>query len=78
MTTWIATYSNRLKKLRIIAQCAVGYNNIDIECATKLGIYVTNTPEVLNRSHCRVNLGIVDATARRIVLADHFVRFGEW
>ena len=35
------------KKLRIVAQYAVGYDNIDVECATRLGIYVTNTPGVL-------------------------------
>jgi len=66
------------KNLRIIAQYAVGYNNIDIDCATKLGIYVTNTPGVLTEATAELAWTLLMATARRIVLADHFVRFGEW
>ena len=38
------------KRLRIVAQYAVGYDNIDVECATRLGIYVTNTPGVLTEA----------------------------
>lgn len=37
-------------RLKIIAQYAVGYDNIDIEEATKRGIYVTNTPDVLTEA----------------------------
>ncbi|MDI3502020.1 MAG: glyoxylate reductase [Archaeoglobi archaeon] len=48
------------KKLRIVAQCAVGYNNIDVNCATSLGIYVTNTPRSSHRSDCRADLGSSD------------------
>lgn len=66
------------KKLRIIAQLAVGYDNIDIECATRLGIYVTNTPEVLTEATAELTWALVLAVARRIVEADHFVRWGEW
>jgi len=66
------------KKLRIIAQYAVGYDNIDIECATRLGIYVTNTPGVLTEATAELTWALILATARRIVEADHFVRWGEW
>ncbi len=66
------------KRLRIIAQYAVGYDNIDIECATRLGIYVTNTPGVLTESTAELTWALILATARRIVEADHFVRWGEW
>jgi len=65
-------------KLRIIAQYAVGYDNIDVECATKLGIYVTNTPGVLTEAVADLTWGLILAVARRIVEADHFVRSGEW
>ncbi|RLG86084.1 MAG: D-glycerate dehydrogenase [Thermoprotei archaeon] len=68
----------RAKKLRIIAQYAVGYDNIDIECATKLGIYVTNTPGVLTEATAELTWALIFAVARRIVEADHFVRWGEW
>ena len=66
------------KNLRIIAQYAVGYDNIDVECATKLGIYVTNTPEVLTDATAELAWALILATARRVVEADHFVRWGEW
>jgi len=66
------------KKLRIIAQYAVGYDNIDVECATRLGIYVTNTPGVLTEATAELTWALLMAVARRIVEADHFVRWGEW
>lgn len=66
------------KNLRIVAQLAVGYDNIDIDCATKLGIYVTNTPGVLTEATAELTWALILAVARRIVEADHFVRWGEW
>jgi len=66
------------KKLRIIAQYAVGYDNIDVECATRLGIYVTNTPGVLTEATAELTWALILAVARRIVEADTFVRWGEW
>jgi len=65
-------------KLKIVAQLAVGYDNIDVECATKLGIYVTNTPGVLTEATAEFTWALILATTRRAVEADHFVRFGEW
>jgi glyoxylate reductase len=66
------------KRLRIIAQYAVGYDNIDVECATRLGIYVTNTPGVLTEATAELTWALILAVARRIVEADTFVRWGEW
>jgi glyoxylate reductase len=66
------------KKLRIIAQYAVGYDNIDVECATRLGIYVTNTPGVSTEATAELTWALILAVARRIVEADAFVRWGEW
>lgn len=66
------------KKLRIISQYAVGYDNIDVESATKYGIYVTNTPGVLTESTAELTWALILGVARRIVEADHFVRWGEW
>jgi glyoxylate reductase len=66
------------KNLRIISQYAVGYDNIDVECATKQGIYVTNTPGVLTDATAELAWTLILATARRIVEADVFVRWGEW
>ncbi|NJE08005.1 D-glycerate dehydrogenase [Thermococcus sp. M39] len=65
-------------RLRIIAQYAVGYDNIDIEEATKRGIYVTNTPDVLTEATADFAWALLLATARHLVDADKFVRSGEW
>ncbi|MBO8175780.1 MAG: D-glycerate dehydrogenase [Thermococcus sp.] len=65
-------------RLRIIAQYAVGYDNIDIEEATKRGIYVTNTPDVLTEATADFAWTLLLATARHLVDADKFVRSGEW
>lgn len=64
--------------LRIVANYAVGYDNIDIEEATKRGIYVTNTPDVLTNATADFAWTLLLATARRLVEADNFVRSGEW
>jgi len=66
------------KNLRIIAQYAVGYDNIDIEACTKRGIYVTNTPGVLTEAVADLTWALILAITRRIVEADKFVRSGEW
>ncbi len=66
------------KRLRIVAQYAVGYDNIDVESATELGIYVTNTPGVLTEATAELTWALLMAVARRIVEADVFVRWGEW
>ncbi len=65
-------------RLRIIAQYAVGYDNIDLDCATKHGVYVTNTPGVLTDAVADFTWGLILAVTRRIVEADQFVRSGEW
>lgn len=64
--------------LRIVSQYAVGYDNIDVECATRLGIYVTNTPNVLTEATAELTWALILAAARHIVKADEYVRSGEW
>lgn len=66
------------RKLRIVSQYAVGYDNIDVGCATKKGVYVTNTPGVLTEATAELTWALLMAVSRRIVEADHFVRWGEW
>ena len=65
-------------KLRIVAQYATGYDNIDVECATRLGIYITNTPEVLTEAVADLTWALIMAVARRIIEADRYVREGDW
>ena len=64
--------------LKIVAQLAVGYDNIDIKEATKRGIYVTNTPGVLTETTADFAWTLLMALARRIVEADRYIRSGKW
>ncbi len=62
--------------LKIIANMAVGYNNIDVAEATRRGIVVTNTPGVLTDTTADFAWALLLAVARRVVEADRFVRDG--
>jgi len=64
--------------LKIIAQMAVGFDNIDVTEATKRGIYVTNTPGVLTETTADFAWALLMAVARRVVEADKYVRSGNW
>jgi glyoxylate reductase len=65
-------------KLKIVAQMAVGFDNIDVQEATRRGIYVTNTPEVLTDTTADFAWALLMAVARRVVEADKYVRAGQW
>jgi glyoxylate reductase len=69
---------DRLHKCRVIAQVAVGYDNIDVPAATRRGIVVTNTPGVLTETTADMAWAILLATARRVVEGDKFTRSGRW
>jgi glyoxylate reductase len=60
--------------LKIIANCAVGYDNIDIKYARKKGIMVTNTPGVLTETTADLTWALIFAVARQIPQADTFAR----
>jgi len=65
-------------KLKMIAQLAVGFDNVDVQEATKRGIYVSNTPEVLTDTTADFAWTLLMALARRVVEADKYVRMGKW
>jgi glyoxylate reductase len=65
-------------KLKIVAQMAVGFDNIDVKEATKRGIYVTNTPGVLTDTTADFAWTLLMAVARRVVEADKYVHNGKW
>jgi len=60
--------------LKVIANCAVGYNNIDVDYARQKGILVTNTPGVLTETTADFTWALILAVARRIPQADKFIR----
>ena len=64
--------------LRVIANYAVGYNNIDVNAAKARGIVVTNTPDVLTNATADITWTLILAVARRVVEADQLVRQNRW
>src|SRR5438045_6542705 len=60
--------------LRIVANYAVGYNNVDVEAARELGVRVTNTPVVLTEATADLTMALILAATRRIVEGDAEVR----
>ncbi len=66
------------KGCRLFANMAVGYNNIDVQAATDLGILVTNTPGVLTESTADLTFALILSVARRIVEGDATMRAGEF
>jgi len=68
----------RAPRLRVIANCAVGYDNVDIAAATCAGIAVTNTPDVLTDATAEFTIALMLAAARRLAEAEALVRSGQW
>ncbi|MEO1022843.1 MAG: D-glycerate dehydrogenase [Bacteroidota bacterium] len=66
----------RAKKLKIIANFAVGYNNIDVDSARAAGIKVANTPDVLTEACADFTIGLLIATTRSFIQAESALRNG--
>ena len=66
------------RRLRVISSYSVGFDHIDVEAATRMGIYVTNTPGVLTDATADHAWALLMAAARRVVEADSYVRSGGW
>ncbi len=66
------------KKLRIVSNYAVGYNNIDVETAKELGILVSNTPDVLTEATADCAFALLLSIARRVREAEDSLRAGEF
>ena len=64
--------------VKVVANVAVGYNNIDVAAARRRGVVVTNTPDVLTETTADFAWALLMATARRVVEADQFARSGQW
>lgn len=71
----------RLPALRVVANVAVGYDNVDVAACAARGVVVTNTPDVLTESTADLTFGLLLDAARRITEGDRVVRaggFGGW
>lgn len=64
--------------LKIIANRAVGFDNVNIADATRHGIIVTNTPGVLDAATADLAMALLLAATRRVCEADRYVRAGKW
>jgi glyoxylate reductase len=65
-------------KLKVIANVAVGYNNIDVAYARARGIVVTHTPDVLTESVADFTWAMILAITRRLSEGERMVRSGRW
>ncbi|HXO84668.1 MAG TPA: D-glycerate dehydrogenase [Gemmatimonadales bacterium] len=79
LSRWVGgTELKNLPKLRIVANVAVGYNNVDVVAAEMRGVLVTNTPGVLTDATADLTWALILATARRLVEGVDLVRSGKW
>jgi glyoxylate reductase len=69
---------DKAPRLKVVAVYAVGYDNVDIAAATRRGIVVTNTPDVLTETTADLAWALLLAVTRRIPEADRLVRDGRW
>jgi glyoxylate reductase len=65
-------------RLSIVANYAVGYDNVDLAACTARGVCVTNTPDVLTKATADLAMTLLLAAARRVVEGDRLARSGQW
>ncbi len=68
----------RCPHLRVLANVAVGVDNVDLAACAARNVVVTNTPDVLTEATADLAFGLLLAAARRIAEGDRFVRAGRW
>lgn len=73
-----ASFLAACPRLRVVANVAVGYDNIDVDAATGAGVAVTNTPRVLTDATADLAFALLLATARRVPEGDAFLRGGNY
>ena len=79
LSRWVGgSELKRLPKLKIVANCAVGHDNVDVVAAELRGITVTNTPDVLTDATADLAWALILACARRVVEGTELVRSGRW
>jgi len=64
--------------LRVVANVAVGFNNVDVAAATRRGVVITNTPDVLTDTTADFAWTLLMTAARRVLEADRYIRDGRW
>ena len=75
---WDAARLSRAPRLKVLANMAVGYDNINVPDCSAAGVVVTNTPAVLTETTADLAFALLMATARRIPEAERVLKNGEW
>jgi len=79
LSRWVGgTEFKNLPLLKIVANCAVGYDNVDVVAAELRGVIVTNTPDVLTDATADLTWALILACARRVVEGVELMRSGTW
>lgn len=73
-----AGFLSVLPRLRVVANVAVGYDNVDVPACTARGVVVTNTPDVLTDATADLAWALLLAAARRVAEGDRYVRAGRF
>ena len=73
-----AALLERCPRLRVVANMAVGYDNLDVDALTARGIPAGNTPGVLTESTAELTWALILAATRRVVEAERAIRRGDW
>ena len=69
---------DRAPRLRVVANCGVGVNNIDLAACRERGVLVTNTPDVLTDATADATLALILDACRGVTSGDRTVRAGQW
>ena len=64
--------------LKVVANMAVGFDNFDVEAATRYGVALSNTPDILHKTTADLAFALLMAAARRVAEGDRDVRKGTW
>ena len=79
LSRWVGgTELKNLPNLRIVANCAAGYDNVDVVAAELRGVIVTNTPDVLTDATADLTWALILGCARRVVEGVDLIRSGRW
>ena len=79
LSRWVGgTEFKRLPRLRIVANYAVGHDNVDVVAAEMRGVKVTNTPDVLTEATADLAWALILACARRVVEGVALMKNGSW
>ena len=71
-------FLDQCRRLRVVSNFGVGYDNVDVDACTDRGVLVGNTPDVLSETTADLAFALIMATARRLVEMAEFVKAGRW